>query len=56
MRLEEDPLVRLAGEAGHRLLEALEVVVAEVAVDGEQHLGVAVAQQPARAPWPCCRC
>ena len=47
MRLEEDLLVRLVGQARDGLLQALEVVVAEVAVDGEQHLRVAVAQHPA---------
>ena len=46
MRLDEDPLVGLVGQARDGLLEPLEVVVAEVGVDGEQHLHVGVAQHP----------
>ena len=46
MRLDEDPLMVLIGQAGDGLLEALEVVVAEVGIDGEQHLHVGVAQHP----------
>ena len=46
---------RRAGQAGSGLLQPGEVVVAEVGVDGEQHLCVRRAQQPAHH-GPCCTC
>ncbi len=48
VRRQEDPLVALVGQAGDGLFEAVEVVVAEVGVDREEHLGVSVAEDPAQ--------
>ena len=46
----------LVGQARRRLLQPVEVVVAQVCVDREQELQVGVADGPAQLARPCCRC